>query len=94
MYDSEGWGDWQDARQTLPKLGTYIQVHGRSPKTSKEITHEGVVIRIDEVSLTLSPISYETHILIRWRERKPKGLDMLERIARETIPALGALDAI
>lgn len=78
---SEEWGDWRS--DVDPSDGMYIQIRAEDD-LGKTHFHEGIVCDSDEDGFNIMP-QYPVPglFMIEWRERKPKGLSILQDILRE-----------
>lgn len=75
------WGEW--INNAMPSNGMYIQVKAEDD-LGKTHFHEGIVVDMGGDGFNMSP-HYDIPglELIEWRERKPKGLQLLQDILRE-----------
>lgn len=80
---SDEWGPWIDSYD--PSVGMYIQAKIAHDVSGEMKLHEGVVTSETEGMLGMSPKFYGgvDWTLIEWREKKPKGLAILESVLRE-----------
>lgn len=79
----EQWGPW--INDADPKIGMYVQVRVENDYTRETKLHEGTIVSDDGKIMRMSP-RFNGGIdwtLKEWRERKPKGLTILQDILRE-----------
>lgn len=92
--EDENWGEWKDARTNYPKIGALIQIDCRKvlqhslfgmPVISSESSRfVGSVKAVYPHGIIIDPNpSHGPWFAIRYRERKPRGLRILERILEE-----------
>tara|TARA_B000000460_G_scaffold248191_1_gene225069 strand:+ start:12447 stop:12725 length:279 start_codon:yes stop_codon:yes gene_type:complete len=84
----EQWGPWVDGT-ICPKKGTSLQMEIVEERGPRRFLHECVFVGLMGDGLCIVPMMPRLKgawIVDRWRERKPRGLTMLERIAADPHP--------
>lgn len=82
MSDDVEWGPW--INNAHPTDGMYIQIKAINIRTNQVHFHEGVVFNSDAAGFNTMPdINPRGLVWQAWRERKPKGLTILQDILRE-----------